>query len=109
MISASTLLPMYAKDGYRAEYIFFGGGDNAINKKGLRDVARMVITDPIKKWTYDSDLMPYGRVVSDAVIQPNGKILIFNGARNGQTGGLVGFPLMYGAANGKNIISLIIF
>ena len=43
----------------------------------------------------DNEAMPYGRVVSDAVIQPNGKILIFNGASFGHTGGGIGFPVMF--------------
>lgn len=67
---------------------------------GMKNTARILLTAPVgkKTWTFDDD-MPYGRVVSDAVIQPNGKILIFNGARRGQTGGQIAKPLMFGAAN----------
>jgi hypothetical protein len=42
--------------------------------------------------------MPYGRVVSDAVIQPNGKVLLFNGASRGRTGGAIGTPDMFAEA-----------
>ena len=71
------------------------------NQFGISSVARLVLNAPVgqKVWTYD-DNMPYGRVVSDAVLQPNGNILIFNGARKGITGGSIGTPLMFGTANG---------
>ena len=39
----------------------------------LTSVARMVITNNFKTFTYDEP-MPYGRVVSDALVQPNGKV-----------------------------------
>ena len=39
--------------------------------------------------------MPYGRVVSDAIIQPSGKVLLFNGASLGRTGGAIGIPDMF--------------
>ena len=101
-IAASLLLPIHESNGYKAEYALFGGAET-ITDAVTNTVARMVITDPVgtKKWTYDTDLMPYGRVVSDAVLQPNGKVLIMNGARKGETGGAIAAPLMSAAASGK--------
>lgn len=62
----------------------------------------MLVAYGQKPWFVDPlDLLPYGRVTSDAVIQPNGKILLFNGGLSGQTGGGgigIGVPLMFGAA-----------
>ena len=99
-----TLLPMREDPATRyvtAEFIVFGGVDDYDNHTGLRDAARLVITDPVgqKKWTYEEDLMPYGRLVMDSVIYPNGKILLLNGGRNGMTGGPVGETLLRGSAN----------
>jgi hypothetical protein len=97
------LLPMRedASGFVKAERIFFGGVESPQDETTVTDVPRMVITDPIGslRWTYDSDRMPYGRVVSDCVLYPNGQALIFNGARKGRTGGSIGNPIMYAAAN----------
>lgn len=100
------LLPMKedANGFVKAEGIFFGGTEAPnSNETSIRDVARIVLTNPVgqKIFTYDSDSMPYGRVVSDCVLYPNGYALIFNGARLGRTGGSIGAPLMFAAANGK--------
>jgi hypothetical protein len=85
----------------KAEVIVFGGVEDYLNRTGLRDAARLTITDPVgkKNWTYETELMPYSRLTMDSVLYPNGKVLMFNGGRNGVTGGLVGESLMKGAAN----------
>jgi hypothetical protein len=104
---ASCLLPLKedSTTGFvKAERIWFGGVESAyVDETAVTDIARLVLTDPVgqKQWTYDSDPMPYGRVVSDCVLYPNGHILIFNGARRGRTGGSIGVPLMSAAANGN--------
>eukprot|EP01035_Chromulina_nebulosa_P058257 gene58257-79779_t len=60
----------------------------------------MIISAPApKRWTIDTDRMPYGREVSDCTLQPNGKMLLTNGARMGFTGGLVGLPNLIASAN----------
>jgi hypothetical protein len=102
-LGGNCLLPLHASRGYVGEIALFGGGnDNMQNQTARNDVARMVISAPApKRWTYDTDTMPYGRVVSDCTLQPNGKILITNGARIGFSGGLVAAPNMAAAANGK--------
>ena len=105
-IAGNCLLPLWASRGYMAEIALFGGGNDNfdVNQTARNDVARMVITAPApKRWTYDTDRMPYGRVVSDCTLQPNGKMLLTNGARLGFTGGIVGVPNMAAAANGTSI------
>ena len=102
-IGGNCLLPLWAARGYSAEIALFGGGNTNFNtnQSARNDVARMVITAPApKRWTYDTDSMPYGRVASDCTLQPNGKILITNGARLGSVGGAPGHPTMAAAANG---------
>ena len=103
-ISGNCLLPLHASRGYVAEIALFGGGNfNNNNKTARNDVARMIISAPAPKhWIIDTDRMPYGRVVSDCTLQPNGKMLITNGARMGFTGGQVGQPNMVASANGLN-------
>jgi len=100
-------MPLYASRGYVAEMILFGGGNDVeANLTARNDVARMIISAPApKRWTIDTDRMPYGRDVSDCTLQPNGKMLITNGARMGLTGGLVGTPNLVASANGKVFIS----
>jgi hypothetical protein len=57
--------------------IILQGGNCLANRLAINSVARLVLNAPVgqKIWTYD-DNMPYGRVVSDAVIQPNGKCYV---------------------------------
>jgi hypothetical protein len=109
-IGGNCLLPIHASRGYLGEVAFFGGTNwDDVNQTARNDVARMVITAPApKQWTYDTDRMPYGRVASDCTLQPNGKILITNGARLGFSGGFVGSPNLAAAAMGI-IIDLSIF
>jgi hypothetical protein len=88
----------------RAEYVVFSGVDDRVSEKTLTDVFHVVLTgDGPMEYFYDTDPMPYGRIVSDCVLYPNGHILIFNGGRQGRTGGAVGKPLMHGSANGLYI------
>jgi hypothetical protein len=95
--TAGCLLPLKEDNNYLAEFILFGGSDGL---KALDSVAKLVLKENDKmQWTYDSDNMPYGRLVSYAVLQPNGKVLIVGGARLGKTGGLVGKPNLRAAAN----------
>ena len=106
-VAGNCLMPLYASRGYVAEMILFGGGNDVeANLTARNDVARMIISAPApKRWTIDTDRMPYGRDVSDCTLQPNGKMLITNGARMGLTGGLVGTPNLVASANGKVFIS----
>ena len=98
------LLPLSeGPDGFvRAEYVIFSGVDNDVDEIALTDIAHLVLTDPLgeKRFTYDTDSMPYGRVASDCVLYPNGHVLLFNGGRQGRTGGAIGVTLFHGSANG---------
>jgi hypothetical protein len=98
------LLPLFEDpDGFvRAEYVIFSGTNNEVDEVTLTDIAHLVLTDPVgeKRFTYDTDSMPYGRVVSDCVLYPNGHVLMFNGGRQGRTGGAIATPLLHGSANG---------
>ena len=105
-VAGNCLLPLYASRGYVAEMILFGGGNvGYTNQTALNDVARMVISAPApKRWTIDTDRMPYGRDTSDCTLQPNGKMILTNGARLGFTGGLVGGPNLIASANGAILL-----
>jgi len=97
---AGCLLPLLPENGYEGEYIFFGGVESYYNKTAIDTVVRLKLGPYTSKfWTDDTDRMPYGRITSDAVMQPNGKILIVNGARLGETGGGIGRPYMKATAN----------
>jgi len=107
-IGAGCLLPMYATENIndvKGEFIVFGGGliDYYSNPEGSQDtissVERMVISDTNSRVITTDDPMPYGRVQSEAVLQPNGKILIVNGGRYGRSSGSVPQPNQHGAAS----------
>ncbi|EPZ32737.1 DUF1929-domain-containing protein [Rozella allomycis CSF55] len=86
-VTGATLLPLEPEKNYEAEFVIFGGANNRQEEKGLRTVAHLLLTTTgPKNWFYDSDLMPYGRTLTMAVNQPNGKILIFGGGHAGKTG-----------------------
>ena len=102
--AGNCLLPIHASRGYTAEFALFGGSNDwdSTNQTAQNNVARVVITSTAtpKQWTYDTDRMPYGRVASDCTLQPNGKILITNGARMGVSGGYIAGSSLFAAANG---------
>ena len=86
--AGAVLLPMTYSDNYKGEFIMFGGGAQFEQPwTAIDTVARIVLTtDGPKHWTYDTERIPYERVVANVVIQPNGKLLIMNGGRLGKTG-----------------------
>jgi len=105
--SATAILPMYAAETaaeHVCEFIWFGGGNHNYYADPhppeitIASVARMVLTAETKIFTYDEP-MPYGRFVSDALVQPNGKILIFNGGRYGRSRRDIARPNMFGTAS----------
>ena len=103
--AGNCLLPIHASRGYNAEFALFGGANSDdANRTAQNNVARVILTTAAmpKQWTYDSDRMPYGRVASDCTLQPNGKMLITNGARLGISGGYIGGSTLFAAANGLN-------
>ena len=97
--TGGTFLGLKPENDYRGDYVVFGGGNNAQQQVAMDTVARLPLTQPgPKRWSYDNGRMPYGRVTSQAVLQPNGKILLFNGAQLGHTGGDIGKPNMNASA-----------
>ena len=101
-VAGNCLLPIRASTGYVTEFALFGGSNSLDTNQTAQDnVARITITDAQPVWTYDSDKMPYGRVGSDCTLQPNGKILITNGARLGIYGGYIAASTMFAPANGN--------
>ena len=99
LVGASVTLPMTSlADGSVgvAEMIIFGGGVSDADENAIASVVRIEITAGNKQWKYDEN-MPYGRLVSDAIIQANGKILLVNGWRHGFQG--VGIGNCPGSAN----------
>eukprot|EP00158_Paraphelidium_tribonemae_P008448 Partr_v1_DN28581_c0_g1_i4_m72602 putative Glyoxal oxidase len=99
-LAASMLLPLSHENNFDAEFIIFGGAASPINEVGIDTVARLKLnTVGPKHWTYDTERMPYGRIVSDVVMQPNGKMLIVNGGRLGKTGAFaIGGPYLNASA-----------
>lgn len=94
------MLPLHPENNYRAEIALFGGTVSEKEQVALDTVARLAVTDPTgqKHWTYDKGRMPHGRIVSNAILQPNGKLLLFNGAQLGKTGGDIAKPFQKAAA-----------
>lgn len=109
--AGNCILPIRASAGYVVEFALFGGSNSLnTNQTSLNNVARIVVTSSTYQlaWTYDSDTMPYGRVGSDCTLQPNGKILISNGARLGIYGGVIGGSTLYAPANGILVFKMYI-
>lgn len=97
--SGAVFLALRPEKNYKGEFAIFGGINNEKEEIALDTVARIVLTDDGQKtWSYDQGRMPYGRVNSNAILQPNGKVLILNGAQLGKTGGSIGFPFMNASA-----------
>jgi hypothetical protein len=88
--AAAVPMPMFAEaDGTvaSAEFIFMGGGVGDADPTAIASVARISVTVATadRVWEYDED-MPYGRICSDGILQPNGHICLFNGWRFGLQG-----------------------
>ncbi|XP_027343215.1 aldehyde oxidase GLOX1-like [Abrus precatorius] len=87
----SALLPIDLNaDTVNAEVIVCGGNipdafyfaeTKKIFLPALQDCNRMIITDESPEW--DSELMPSGRTMGDALVLPNGQLLFINGAQVG--------------------------
>jgi hypothetical protein len=105
--AGNALIPMVATETIAdmpCEMVLFGGGthefynDANIREDALDTTLRITITGNNHVFTTD-DPMPYARVQSDAIVQPNGMILIFNGGRYGRSGGAIGGPDLIGTAS----------
>ncbi|GBF98436.1 hypothetical protein Rsub_11081 [Raphidocelis subcapitata] len=107
-MGASVPLPLRPERGYEFEFAMFGGATQGkgldckgvCNEPASKYIFRMKmpsIGDALAgKWPYWSKVdgkgyeeMPWPRTFTDAVLLPNGKILICNGAQRGVPGGTI--------------------
>jgi hypothetical protein len=100
-LGGTVLLPLSWENNFKGEVAFLNGVSDINQEIGVKTIAKNVVDGNQNPFTYEgpSDSFPYGRIMSNAVLQPNGKILMFNGARLGQTGATaIGAPTQRGAA-----------
>ncbi|KAG2454376.1 hypothetical protein HYH02_001399 [Chlamydomonas schloesseri] len=108
----SVMLGVYPENGYEVDVVLFGGQKEAANKDlsliANRGINRLKLTYDAPKrnytfsegWQYENMIM--GRVMPDAVLLPNGKVVILNGANTGLAGdsasggeSRANFPILY--------------
>ena len=99
--SGTVILGLDPANNYHSDFIMFGGAvDFKAPQVAMDTVYHLPFTRAVgaKNWYLDDDRMPYGRVISNAILQPNGKVLLFNGAQLGATGGAPAISLMNASA-----------
>jgi hypothetical protein len=85
--SSVVMLPLDPTKNYEAEVVVVGG-HTPIDQLGLTKIHHLTLTqNGPKPWRVIADQMPYGRISANVVVQPNGKLLILNGAQQGVLGG----------------------
>ncbi|KAJ3366573.1 hypothetical protein HDU91_001794 [Kappamyces sp. JEL0680] len=93
------VLPMTIENNFKFTLMVCGG--TTLSSGAAESASDMCIqispNDPNPTWETVPDRMPTGRLMPDAVILPDGKILYVNGLLNGEAGG--GFQGMCGAAS----------
>ncbi|EFJ52053.1 hypothetical protein VOLCADRAFT_87199 [Volvox carteri f. nagariensis] len=91
----AVLLGLYPERNYQAEVVMFGGQKEAAVKDltipANKGINRMTLTYNSKTGNYTFDgwneeYLTMGRVMPDAVLLPNGKIVVLNGANTGLAG-----------------------
>jgi hypothetical protein len=93
--TGAVVLGLNPDTDYKAELVLFGGSNGMPSEKAHDEVMRLHINSKAPQIPiYDNGRMPYGRIVSDAILQPSGKVLLFNGGSLGRTGGEIGFSLV---------------
>ncbi|CAE6492836.1 unnamed protein product [Rhizoctonia solani] len=110
MSGAGVLLPLTYENNYKAEVALFGGSElpdtlkeNQVSSKSptSRHVARIALDAAGIEAGWVSEEMPEGRIMPDAVILPDGKILLVNGAKTG-VAGYGNVPDLIGLSNADN-------
>ncbi|TCD66011.1 hypothetical protein EIP91_001911 [Steccherinum ochraceum] len=95
MTGTGLLLPLSADNGYTAEVLLCGGSTVDDTKAGYdissqdpasSQCSRMVLTDDGIAQGWQVEQMPRARIMPDAVLLPDGKILIVNGGGTGISG-----------------------
>ncbi|TFK26100.1 copper radical oxidase [Coprinopsis marcescibilis] len=93
--AASILLPLRAKDGYKATILFCGGTNAQTERWGSGDFIPVtfdaspscVKITPLESRSYEpEDPLPQARVMVNMIYLPTGKILTINGASKGTAG-----------------------
>jgi hypothetical protein len=93
--AAAVLLPLRPEKNHKAEVMIFGGSgtnlyshwiDHSHHNPASSDVWRMAVEPADKDWR-PAAAMPHPRVMPDAVLLPDGKVLVVNGAARGYAGG----------------------
>lgn len=93
--SASALLPLTKANSYTPEVLFCGGttanldispSQLSATYPASKQCSRMVLNTAgiAKGWQIEQ--MPMGRIMSDALLTPDGKVIIVNGASQGIAG-----------------------
>ncbi|KAG8791039.1 hypothetical protein FRC12_010290 [Ceratobasidium sp. 428] len=110
MSAASVLLPLRHKDNYRPEVLMCGGSElpdtmkeNEVSSQSptSKQCSRMALDDAGISAGWQTEQMPEGRVMPEAVILPTGLILIINGAKTG-VAGYGNVPDQVGSSNADN-------
>ncbi|GAA5979735.1 hypothetical protein JCM10908_003026 [Rhodotorula pacifica] len=93
--AASALLPLTKANSYQPEVLFCGGttanldispSQLSATYPASKQCSRMVLNAAGIRKGWQTEEMPMGRVMSDALITPDGKIIIVNGAGQGIAG-----------------------
>ncbi|ORY90614.1 copper radical oxidase [Leucosporidium creatinivorum] len=112
--AANTLLPLTIANNWTPEVLICGGTPSSVNLDGnpaklssagptSKQCIRMVLNSAGIKKGWAVEQMAEGRVMSDALLMPDGKVLIINGAKNG-IAGYGNVPNSIGASNARNPI-----
>lgn len=81
------LLPLKAPE-FTPKVLLCGGSSTDIpDPKALDDCYTLEPADPDAKWVATDNLPNGGQTMSDAILLPNGKVLLLNGAHKGSAGG----------------------
>ncbi|GAA5973306.1 hypothetical protein JCM11641_003065 [Rhodosporidiobolus odoratus] len=93
--AAAALLPLTIENNWTPEVVFFGGttldldadpSKVSANEAASKQVSRMVLDAAGIRGGWKTESMPMARVMGDAVVMPDGNVLIVNGAGSGIAG-----------------------
>ncbi|QRW03583.1 glyoxal oxidase [Ceratobasidium sp. AG-Ba] len=110
MSGVGVLLPLTYENSYKPEVLLCGGSqlpdtmkENEVSSQSptSKQCSRMVLDSAGIAAGWQTEDMPYGRVMADATILPDGKVLILNGGKTG-TAGYGNVPDQIGQSNADN-------
>ncbi|KAF9415402.1 hypothetical protein BGZ76_004800 [Entomortierella beljakovae] len=85
LTGSHVLLPLDPAKNYAHEILVCGGSEAQLQRaKALQSCGRINLSDPDPQWEMDE--MPTPRLMGDAVILADGKILLINGCQTGYAG-----------------------